>query len=221
MITSINEFRKINEASKKKTDGYDLFLIDIQKGPKYDNDFLKSLNDYCKDFSRVFQIWDGTKAKNPSYNFNNQVKLYKIEQGKELSIFDVPLLFHKPQQEYVINKIKNIPDEYDMFETIYNEYWVYLGFEKWFLVPGEMVKLFDSLKKQNRKVILTGNKETCNMLYHIMFKFGIVVEYNFEFMIGEGLDEVSESLVNESSHAPLYHALKFEYAIQALKNNGK
>jgi hypothetical protein len=199
MITTINDFKNINEASKKKTDGFDLFIIDTQKenNKMFNDDNLKSLNNYSKDFSRVFQLWNSTNTSKPSYEFNNQVKFYSTQQGRKLSLTDVSLLFHKPQQENIINRIKNIPDDYEMFETIHNEIWFYLGFDKWFLLTTELVKLFKTFKKQNRKIIITGVKKSCNLIYHIMRKMEIDVEYNFEFIF-DGTPSVLKESKNMS-----------------------
>lgn len=180
MITNINKFQNIKEASKK-TDGYDLLIIDVQKEQNIIDDDLKLLNKYCEDFARVFQFCDTTDNKKPTYTFKKQVKVYSKEY-KELSIYDVPLLFHELQHQQIIDKIKNIPDDYEIFETIHNEYYVHLGFEKWLLLPSDVVSIFKSLKKQNRNVILVGNKKTTNDIYHIMYKLNINVEYNFEYI---------------------------------------
>lgn len=207
MILTIDDFKLYEAATKKKNLGYDLIIVDVQKAYNkyYTDEYLVELNKYADTFSRVFQIWDKEKSKNPDYIFKNQTGIYYKEYGPSLHIEDVPKYFLPQQHEYIINKLKNIPNDGDMFETMYNDYWIYLGQEKWFLCNKELTYFIKSLKKNNRKVIIVGkelNNSIYNM-YYIMKQLGVEVEYELEYNYNENgskFDKVEESKQIQESY---------------------
>lgn len=226
MITTINEF-KTSKAKKKKYAAYDLIIVDVQKQYKdYISDqFLIDLNTYCNEFNRVFQIYDTNKKDSPDYIFNNQTKAYGKQYGDKLSIDDVPGYFPLNMQETIKKILTDIPDEGQMFETMYNDYWVYVGAQhdgghEWFLCNKELANLFKSFAKQQRKIILVGGAggECIKDIYVTLKAFGVNVEYNFEHIYSKQ-DKVNEQIINENNRASLYHGLKNEYALKAIDNN--
>ena len=185
MITTIQEY-KIFEA-KNKLDGTDLLIVDVQENfSKFFNDiYLEELNKYCKKFKRVFQIYDTIDSDKPSYIFPNQVAIYDKMYGGELLIDDVEYYFTEPMWDEVKQKLEDVPDVGDLFETIYNDYWVYIGGQhEWFNCSEELAKLFKNFKQQNRKIILVGgaDNECLTDIYETMLAFGVDVELNNEFI---------------------------------------
>lgn len=205
MITTINEF-KTSKAKKKKYAAYDLIIVDVQKQYKdYISDqFLIDLNTYCNEFNRVFQIYDTNKKNSPDYIFNNQTKAYGKQYGDKLSIDDVPGYFPLNMQDTIKKILTNIPDEGQMFETMYNDYWVYVGAQhdgghEWFLCNKELANLFKSFAKQQRKIMLVGGAggECIKDIYVTLKAFGVSVEYNFEHVYSKhDKQKINESYTN-------------------------
>lgn len=158
MITSINTYRIINE-KKKKNSGIDLVVCDVQKAFQeyFGEEYLEEVYDYCKDFQRVFQIWDSNKNDSHDYVFANQVKTYEKKYGGELKLENVEQYFPEAMWTAVKQKMDEIPNAGDLFETIYGDTWVYVdGRHKWFLCSKELTTLFKNFADQKREVILIG-----------------------------------------------------------------
>ncbi len=146
---------------------------------------------YCLDFNRVFQIWDSKNANKPDYTFPNETLTIEKQYGKKLSIDEVPYYFRSNEQESIINKLKNIPDENDVFETIHGDYWIYIDAQRnaqkgheWFFCNRKLSDFFKQLKKQNRQVILVGGAagECLLDVYKAMRIFDINVMYNSKYV---------------------------------------
>lgn len=185
MITSINEWKIIE--SKNKFNGVDLLIVDVQENfnKYFTDDYLLFLKKYCKNFNRVFQVFDNIDIDVPSYTFPNQVAIYDKQYGGELLIDDVEYYFSEPMWNEVNQKLEEIPDVGDIFETKYNDYWVYIGGQhKWFFCNNKLATLFKTFKNQNRKIILVGgaNGECLHDIYITMLSFDINVELNDDFI---------------------------------------
>lgn len=191
MITTINEFRKIFES--KKNEGIDLVIVDVQEQFKeyFSERYLVELKEYCKDYKRVFQIWDSNDTTKPDYVFPNQTAAYQKEYGKELDNHNADLFFTQAQWPEIQKKLENVPDEGDMFETINGEAWVYVeNNHKWFLCPKELCTLFKEFVRQQRQIILVGGAgpideqsgECLKDLFICMKSFGVNVSTDYKFM---------------------------------------
>lgn len=186
MITSINEFRKIFEV--KKNEGIDLVIVDVQEQFKeyFGERYLLELKEYCKDYKRVFQIWDSNdNIQKPDYVFPNQTSTYEKQYGKELSDHNAELYFTQVQWPEIQKKLENVPDEGDMFETINGEAWVYIENDhKWFLCPKELCTLFKDFVRQQRQIILVGGAENecLQDIYVTMLAMGVNVKYEQKYV---------------------------------------
>ena len=182
MITNIKEFEKIFE-KKSKNDGTDLIIVDVQDAflKFFGELYIEKLDEYCEEFKRVYQIWDNTESDKPDYIFKNQMKTYEKTYGGELNINDVEHYFTEPMWDAVKQKLENIPDSGDLFETKYNDYWIYVGGKHlWFFCSKELSTFFKLLKKQERKIILVGGAqyECLEDIYVALQSFGVNVTYN-------------------------------------------
>lgn len=158
MITTINEFRKILE-QKLKNAGIDLVICDVQEQYKeyFTERYLLELNKYCEDYVRVFQIWDNNKTDKPDYIFPHQVGAYDKQYGLKLDINTAEQFFTPAMWPEIKAKIENVPNEGDLFETMYGDAWVWVDNKhQWFLIPKHLVDLFKSFVQQERKIILVG-----------------------------------------------------------------
>lgn len=200
MITLINEF-KLYENKKQKTIGYDLIIVDVldEFDEYFSDEYIKELNKYTEKFSRVFQICDNTKSK--KYIFKNQISVFNKEYNNTLDINDVDYYFLPQYRNDIRNKLINIPDEGEIFKTIHNDYWLYLGKEKWFFCNNQLINFFERLKKQQRSVIIVGKDidDKIDDIYYIMTQIGVNVKYNKKYNYtknGSIFDKIEESLLN-------------------------
>jgi hypothetical protein len=212
MITKLRDFRIFE--SKKKNGSTDILICDVQESFKkfFGDKYLEELREYCEGFSRVFQVWDDHNGvEKPDYDFPNQVDTYRKTYGMTLKLEDVEGYFPESMWETVKTAVYNIPDEGAIFETIYGSAWVYIGSRhKWFLCPKELMTLFKSFVRQERKIILVGgagcrdgNHSTggeCAYDIFLTMKFlGVQVEYNNEFVYSaSGSQQQPIKKLNES-----------------------
>jgi len=186
MITTINEFRKILEKTKKN-DGVDLVIVDVQEQYKeyFTERYLVELKEYCKDYTRVFQLWDNNKAQKPDYTFPNQVGTYEKTYGLQLDVNTGEQFFTPETWPAIKAKIEAVPNEGDMFETINNEAWVWIDNKHhWFLCTKELCKLFKDFVRQERKIVLIGGaaNECLQDIMVTMKAFGVSVSYDLQFV---------------------------------------
>lgn len=184
MITSINKFRKIFEA---KTEGIDLVIVDVQEGYKkfFGEAYLEALEEFCEDYSRVFQIYDSINVNYADYTFPNQVLTIEKQYGGELSVEDVEYYFTEPMRDTILQKFEQGFYERDLLETINGDYWVYIdGKHEWFYCSSELADLFKKFVAQSRKIILVGGaaEECLKDVFVTMKAFGVNVEYNLDLV---------------------------------------
>jgi len=186
MYTKILDW-KIFEAKTKKMGEYDLVIVDVQEPFKkfFGDAYLEALEDYCEDFSRVFQIYDINDIDEPDYLFPNQTLTITKEYGGELNEEDVEYYFTEPMRESIYQKFETGFQERDMFETINGDYFIYVdGAHEWFICTREMADLFKGFKTNGRKIILVGGaaNECLKDIYVTMRAFDVNVEYNAQYV---------------------------------------
>lgn len=211
MITTINEFKQYIIESKKYTQ--DLIIVDVQKefDKYFNNNYLNELNKYTNNFTRVFQIIDTIDTDKNSYIFNNQTKVYHKEYGGELSEDMVEDYFLPNEVEDIKERLLNV-NTGDLFKTMYNEYFVYIGGQymgghEWFYCSNELAEFFNKLYTDKRQIILVGGAENecLYSIYIIMKAFNIDVEINKEFTYNvngckfEDTDEELNIMINENN----------------------
>lgn len=156
-----------------------LIIVDVQKEFKkfIPNGFEAKLNNYCKEFSTVFQIWDSNKAKQPSYTFPNQkgcyVKKYGITFSKDLEQLTKDLAQKYPNAKEG-DKFK-FKDTNAVLIRVKNNH-------KWFYINEEMVKFFKSLKGKNVIVVGGADSECLKDIYEGLESFGVKPTYNHEYI---------------------------------------
>ena len=168
----------VKENKVENLDGDILVIVDVQKvfGKFIPEDYEKKLNQYCKDFKQVIQIWDSNKVSKPSWKFDNQVELIRKNYGTKFSNNLVD----------VTNKLeKDNPDvkEGDVFKVGDNNYVVKIdNNHKWFYLNDDLVGLYKELK--GKKIIIVGgaDQECIEDVYISMKSFGINVVYNHEYI---------------------------------------
>lgn len=193
MIKNYKEFC-LEKVSLEDNDGI-LFVVDVQSEFKkfIPKNFVKKLDNYCKEFKEVYQIWDSNKTKKPTYKFPNQVdtiekqfgvkKYYKdLEGGAEEWLTKI---FGEEKATSILKslKSKNIK-EGDKFKfKDKNEYLVYIDNDhNWFYVNEKMYNLFNKLR--NKSVIIVGgaDNECLEDIYISAKSFGIEPIYNHEYI---------------------------------------
>jgi hypothetical protein len=184
MITSIKEYKKILES---KTNGVDLFVINMydidsnepdEEGKEVKlTDTEKELEKFLEDYPRVFVFNDST------YNFKNQTMRLNVPKERQLTIDDVPYYFPKTMQQTVIKRLEEIPNEGDVFETMYGDYFIYVDIGVWFYIDRQISDLLNDIKKKKRTIHIIGtvNKDMKNMYYTIK-NLGIDVKIINDFI---------------------------------------
>ncbi len=158
-----------------------LIIVDVQRSFKkfITDNYLKELNNYCKEFDEVINIWDNhIDGKNPDKDF-----LYHSEPDIENTddLYTFPKEIMKLEKRYKYNvkidyfknilsdedykTIKNKEDKGllkkgDKFNTTEDTVLVYIGNNhRWFQVGKKMFKLFKTLKGKKVTVVGGANGE--------------------------------------------------------------
>jgi len=170
-----------------------LFVVDVQNEFKkfIPKNFVTKLNEYCKEFKQVYQIWDSNKTKNPTYKFPNQVaklekqfgikKYYKDLKGGIEEWFNT--IFDDASATKIFKALKEKKiKEGDKFKLAdKDEYLVYIDNEhNWFYVNSDLYKAFKKLK--NKSVVIVGGAgdECIRDVYVSAESFGLHLIYNHE-----------------------------------------
>jgi len=191
----ITEFKKylLNESTKFKESEYDLVIVDVQEGFKkfFGEEYLLALEEYCENFTRVFQIFDTNNTNHSDYIFPNQTLEIEKTYGGQLDEEDIDYLFTEPMRDYVRSKMNNL-QERDIFETINGDYYVYVdAAHEWFFCTKEMADLFKKFKSENRKIMLVGGAggskknpkgECLRDIYVTLKAFGVDTRYNLDYV---------------------------------------
>ena len=154
-----------------------LIIVDVQKSfKKFFNDkYLSELNKYCKEFNKVYQIWDNhSEDKKPDIDFQyeerpdieNKDDLYKWNNQTDIIEkrynYDVDVDFYKKiLDQNTFNNIKskeNNLKQGDSFKTTEGTIIVFIGNNhKWFHCPKKLYDLFLTLK--GREVVMVGGAD--------------------------------------------------------------
>jgi hypothetical protein len=156
-----------------------LIIVDVQKSFKkfFTDNYLKALNNYCKKFKDVYQIWDNhidgknvdkdylydenpdIPVHNDLYSFPNQRDMIEKRYN-----YDVDADFYKKiLDEKVFNDIKQKEDNHqlkrgDFFKTTEGTYLIYIGNNhKWYHLPKKLQELFTDLK--GKEVVMVGGSD--------------------------------------------------------------
>lgn len=175
-----------SEINESKTNGVDLFVINMydidSNEPEEDKevkltDEEKQLEKFLEDYPRVFVF------NNSTYKFKNQTKHLNIPKSHELTVDNVAYYFPKSMQQTVIKRLNDIPNEGDIFETIYGDYFIYVDIGVWFYIDKEISDLLKDIKTKKRTIHLIGtiDKDMKNMYYTIK-NLGINVKIKKEFI---------------------------------------
>jgi hypothetical protein len=154
-----------------------LIICDVQKSFKeYFNDkYLAALNNYCKEFDKVFQIWDNhSDGKNPDkdflyeedpnienkddlYRFNNQVDLIEKRYNYDVDVDFYEKILSTETYNEIKSKAANLKRG-DFFVTTEDTIIVFIGNNhKWFHCPKKLYDLFKDLN--GKEVVIVGGAE--------------------------------------------------------------
>lgn len=193
----INTFESFQKASV-------LIIIDVQKSFSkfYTDNYLKQLNNYCKSFDKVYQVWDnhveGTNVdkdylydKDPDvelnddlYKFPNQVE--KIEKRYNYDVdadFYKNILDIKTYKEIKSKEADNSLKRGDVFKTKEETYLIYIGNNhKWYHVGKKLQDIF--LELSGKEVIMVGGSDQeCFLDVETAAKsFGVRVKRNPKYI---------------------------------------
>ena len=176
-----------NEINEAKVNGVDLFVINMyniesneptEEGKEVkQTDEEKELEKFLEDYPRVFVFNDSP------YKFKNQTRHFNVPKERELTVNDVPYYFPKSMHQTVIKRLEDIPNEGDVFETMYGDYFIYVDVGQWFYIDREISNLLNDIKRKKRQIHIIGtvNKDMKNMYYTIK-NLNIDVEIKKDFI---------------------------------------
>jgi hypothetical protein len=181
-----------------------LIIVDVQKSFKkfFTDNYLKALNEYCKKFDKVYQIFDNHfDGKNPDkdylydnnpdienkddlYRFNNQVDLIEKRYN-----YDVDVDFYKNiLDEKVYNEIKQKEKDKslkrgDSFITTEGTIIVYIGNNhKWHHMGKKLYDIFRKLKGKD-VTICGGSSDECLLDVEVCgLSMGVNVKRNNKYI---------------------------------------
>lgn len=199
----MNKFTSfINENEKVKI----LVIVDVQKefSKHQPKGFVNAVNDYAKNFTKVYQIWDGHKwdgEKNiiingPSWKFNNEIANYRKIYGTTASeeIKDLcrtankMLTSPKEREKYGYVTIKegtklNVGDNFNLLKSNEkgNNFLVKISNRhNWFYVPKNLSDFFNNIKE--RTIVVGGSENEClEDVYTAMISFNIPANINKKY----------------------------------------
>ena len=156
-------------------------------------DFVSKLKKYCKEFKKVYQVWDSNKTKKPSYKFPNQVakiqkqfgvkKYYKDLEGGIEEWFNS--IFDKTSATKMVKALKKKEiKEGDKFKLKdKDEYLVYIdNNHNWFYVNSDMYKTFKELKGKTIVIVGGADNECLEDVYISVKAFGLKPIYNHKYI---------------------------------------
>ena len=152
-----------------------LIIVDVQRSFKrfFSDNYLSQLNEYSKDFDKVYQIFDNHhEGKNPDldylydknpdiedksdlYRFNNQVDIIEKRYNYDVDVeFYKKILSEKIYKEVKLKEDKSILKRGDYFATTEGTIIVYIGNNhKWMHLPKKLYDLFKSIKGEEIVVV--------------------------------------------------------------------
>lgn len=159
-----------------------LIIVDVQRSFKkfFSDNYLSQLNEYSKDFDKVYQIFDNHhEGKNPDldylydknpdiedksdlYRFNNQVDIIEKRYNYDVDVeFYKKILSEKIYKEVKLKEDKSILKRGDYFATTEGTIIVYIGNNhKWMHLPKKLYDLFKSIKGEEI-VVVGGSSGEC------------------------------------------------------------
>ncbi|MCB1712859.1 MAG: hypothetical protein KDH96_10380 [Candidatus Riesia sp.] len=155
-----------------------LVIVDVQDVfDKFIPDGLEEkIASYCKEFDKVYQIWDSNKTNKRTYDFPNQVRIVRKNYGTKFSN-DLVKITNKLEQEYPNAQ------EGDTFRVGNNNFVVRIhNNHNWFYLNDDLVNLYNELK--GKKVIVIGgaDEECIEDVYISMKSYGIFPIYNHDYI---------------------------------------
>lgn len=98
-----------------KSNGDILIIVDVQKsfGKFFTEMYINELKKYCKNFSRVYQIWDN------HIDGKNVDKDYLYDENPDIPVHDD--LYHFPNQTDLIEKRYNYDVDADFYKKVLDE----------------------------------------------------------------------------------------------------
>ncbi len=159
-----------------------LIIVDVQRSFKmfFSDNYLSQLNEYSKDFDKVYQIFDNHhEGKNPDldylydknpdiedksdlYRFNNQVDIIEKRYNYDVDVeFYKKILSEKIYKEVKLKEDKSLLKRGDYFATTEGTIIVYIGNNhKWMHLPKKLYDLFKSIKGEEI-VVVGGSSGEC------------------------------------------------------------
>lgn len=184
--------------------GESLIVVDVQKSFKkfFTEMYLNELNNYCRTFENVYQIWDN------HFQGKNVDKDYLYEEDPEIPILDD--LYHFPNQKDIIEKRYNYDvnaDFYkkilseeiykkieqkeesgnlkkgDIFPTIKDTYICYVGNNhKWHHLSKKLYDLLKSLSGRNVTIVGGADGECLEDIFTASESLGVNIKRNWKFI---------------------------------------
>jgi hypothetical protein len=165
-----------------KNQGSTLIIVDVQKSFKkfFTDEYIKQLQEYCKNFKQVYQIWDNhvdgknvdkdylydseheSDSNSDLYDFPNQVDIIEKRYNYDVNVDFYKKILDDDTYNLVKSKEKeNKLNRGDFFKTTEGTIIVYIGNNhKWYHVGKPVLDLFNKLKGQT-VTIVGGSQNEC------------------------------------------------------------
>lgn len=165
-----------------KNQGSTLIIVDVQKSFKkfFTDEYIKQLQEYCKNFKQVYQIWDNhvdgknvdkdylydseheSDSNSDLYDFPNQVDIIEKRYNYDVNVDFYKKILDDDTYNLVKSKEKeNKLNRGDYFKTTEGTIIVYIGNNhKWYHAGKPVLDLFNKLKGQ-LVTIVGGSQNEC------------------------------------------------------------
>lgn len=185
-------------------DGSSLIIVDVQKSFRkfFSEMYLHELQEYCKSFNNVYQIWDNhidgknvdkdyLYDKNPDipvngdlYTFSNQKLLIEKRYTYDVDV----TFFRKILDKNVYDQIKQKEDKKllkrgEFFKTNYGTIIVFVGNNhNWIHIGKKLLGFLQSLSGKEVTLVGGADSECLLDIETTAIALGVIVKRNFKFI---------------------------------------
>lgn len=179
-----------------------LIIVDIQKSFKkfFNDNYVNSVQQYCKQFSNVYQIWDNHVDKNVDkdylydkneedkddhhdlYDFPNQVDTIEKRYNYDVDADFYKKILSNKTYKLIKSKEGNLKRG-ESFYTNEGTIIVYIGNNhQWYHVPKKLFELFKTLKGKEVTIVGGSNSECLEDIYIAGISLGVNIKKNMEYI---------------------------------------
>lgn len=181
-----------------------LVIVDVQKSfKKFFNDkYLSEINKYCKEFPKVYQIWDNhidgknidkdylynespeIPIHNDLYHFPNQVDLIEKRYNYDVNVdFYKKILSTETYQKIKLLENNNQLQKGNFFETKEGTIIVYIGNNhQWYHCPKKLLNILKTNKNKLIYIVGGSDSECLEDIFVTCESMDIKILRNYKFI---------------------------------------